>query len=395
MGHEVKLFLCYVQAEFVLKKNSNLLWKGFIKGVTGMNEDVYKRLARVLDTLPNGFPPTESGLELDILKKIFTPDEADLFCDLKLKLEPLETIAERTGRDKDILQEMLTSMSRRGEILGLDLGGTKLYRMVPWILGVYEYQLPRMDRELAELCEQYHNYFAPQFFGMKPHYMQVIPVEEEISPEQEALTYLQASEIIEKGKSFAVAECVCKKEKALLGKGCDKPREVCLGIAPLEGIMEQFPHWGTPISKQRAHELLKEAEDAGLVHLTLNSQQEHFFICNCCGCCCGVLRSINELGIFDSVNTWYYAQIDPELCIMCGVCKDERCQVFAIEQGEESYLVDLQRCIGCGLCVSTCPSGAISLVKKQDEQMDKTPVDEQDWFKQRGEQRGVEIDPYL
>ena len=360
-----------------------------------MNEDVYKRLAKVLDSLPNGFPATEFGLELKILQKIFAPEEAELFCDLKLKLEPVETIAERTGRSPEELEEKLTSMWKRGEIFGVDIGGTKLFKMVPWILGVYEYQLPRMDRELAELCEEYHQYFAQQFFGTKPHYMQVVPVEEEISAQQEPLTYIQASRIIEKGQSFAVAECVCKKEKDLLDQGCEKPREVCLGIAPMEGIMEQFTHWGTPISKQRAYEILKEAEDAGLVHLTLNSQQEHFFICNCCGCCCGVLRAINELGIHDSVNTYYYAQIDPDLCTQCGICKDERCQVFAIEEGEDTYTVDAKRCIGCGLCISTCPAGAISLIRKPNEQLDETPVDEQDWFVQRGERQGLDMSQYL
>lgn len=48
-----------------------------------MSDQVYYKLAKVLDTLPNGFSATENGLEIKLLKKIFTPEEADLFCDLR------------------------------------------------------------------------------------------------------------------------------------------------------------------------------------------------------------------------------------------------------------------------------------------------------------------------
>ncbi len=58
-----------------------------------MNNDPYRRLVEVLDILPNGFPATENGLEITLLKKIFEPDEAGLFCRLKLRFETPEQIA--------------------------------------------------------------------------------------------------------------------------------------------------------------------------------------------------------------------------------------------------------------------------------------------------------------
>ena len=67
-----------------------------------MTDDAYHKLAKVLDTLPNGFPATKNGIEIKILKKIFTPEEADLFCDLRLTPETAEQIAERTGRNDEI-----------------------------------------------------------------------------------------------------------------------------------------------------------------------------------------------------------------------------------------------------------------------------------------------------
>ena len=168
-----------------------------------------------------------------------------------------------------------------------------------------------------------------------------------------------------------------------------------MGIAPIPGIFEQRP-LGRVISQEMAHEAIKKAEEAGLVHLTWNVQNGHFFVCNCCGCCCGVLRSINEMGLPAShvVNSYYYAQIDPDTCEACGTCADERCQVNAIREGDDAYEVIAERCIGCGLCVTTCPSDAIQLVRKSAEDLVVPPQDETAWFEERGRLRGVDFSAY-
>jgi electron transport complex protein RnfB len=355
-----------------------------------MNDGIYKQLAMVLDTLPNGFPSTESGIEIKLLEKIFKPQDAELFCDLKLSFETADQIAHRTGRPRAELEDRLTAMWQRGQIFGVDLGSVKIFKMVPWAFGIYEFQLPHMDRELAEMCEEYMPVYGRQFFKKKPQLMQVVPVEKEIQAKQEALPYERASRIIETGKSFQVNECICKKEQGLLGNRCAKPLEVCLAIAPIEGVFKNTAV-GRLINKEEAYDVLRKSEEAGLVHLTWNVASGHFFICNCCGCCCNVLRSINELGISDAVNSYYYAQIDAAECIACGVCKDERCQVNAIEEGEDAYRVIKERCIGCGLCIATCPSEAIQLVRKKTAEMILPPKDEKDWYQERGRLRGVDF----
>src|SRR4030067_1807320 len=119
-----------------------------------MNEDVYARLAKVLDTLPNGFPSTESGVEIKLLKKIFTPEQAELFCNLRLTFETVEEIAQRTGRPLEGLKERLISMAKSGQLFMIKLGRTRYFKMLPWVFGIYEFQLGRLDRELAELNEE-------------------------------------------------------------------------------------------------------------------------------------------------------------------------------------------------------------------------------------------------
>jgi hypothetical protein len=102
-----------------------------------MSDEIYHKLAKVLDTLPSGFPATESGIEIKILKKIFTPEEADLFCDLRLTSEDAEQIAKRTGRSIEGLEEMLISMWKRGEIWADESDGVKRFKMMPWIIGIW------------------------------------------------------------------------------------------------------------------------------------------------------------------------------------------------------------------------------------------------------------------
>lgn len=361
-----------------------------------MSDEIYHKLAKVLDALPNGFPSTESGVEIKILKRIFKPDDIELFCDLKLTFETPEQIASRTGRPIEGLEEKLTSMWERGQIWGMKLGPMKLFRIAPWALGIYEFQLPHMDRELAAMCEEYGGVFGRQFFDKKPQLMQVIPIEREIPGKHESLTYEKVSSLIENGQSFLLNDCICKKGKALLDHRCEKPMEVCLAIAPVPGAFDS-PRSGHVISKTEAYDVLKKSEEAGMVHLTWNVESGQFFICNCCGCCCGVLRSINDHGIPASkvVNSYYYAEIDPDKCEVCGTCLNERCQVNAIEAGEDANRVIREKCIGCGLCVSTCPSEAIQLIRKQSADLVLPPKDEMTWYEERARQRGVDIRDFI
>jgi len=360
-----------------------------------MTDDIYKRLAGVLDTLPNGFPATESGVEIKLLKKIFTPEQAELFCEMRLTFETPEEVALRTGRAVDGLEERLVGMSKSGQLFMIKLEKTQYFKMLPWVFGIYEFQLGRIDREFAEWMEEYAPVYSRQFFSKMPQLMQVLPIENNISDKEEALPYEKVSTIIENGQSFLVNDCICKKEKGIMGRPCDRPVQVCLAVAPIPGVFDNAPA-GRVISRSEAYALLKKTEEEALVHMTSNLQYGSFYICNCCKCCCGVLASINDLGMpaAEVVNSYYYAEIDPDQCIRCGLCSDERCQVGAIEAREDAYRIIRDRCIGCGLCASSCPAEAIRLVHKEPEKRVPPPLTEEAWFEERGKKRGVDFSRY-
>lgn len=360
-----------------------------------MTDDAYARLAKVLDTLPNGFPATDSGVEIKLLKRVFTPEQADLFGRLRLTFETAEEIAARTGLPAEGLAERLIEMARRGQVWMIRLGETPFFRMLPWVFGIYEFQLDRLDREFAELSEAYRPVYARRFFSETPALMQTLPVEETVPSRQEALPYEKVSAIVEQGQSFLVNECICKKEMKILGEPCDRPVHVCLAIAPMPGVFDKSPS-GRKLTKEEAYALLRETEEAGLVHLTGNVQFGHYYICNCCKCCCGVLRSINEFGVPAAtvINSHFRAEIDPDLCTGCGVCAEERCQVGAVAEDGDTYRVLPDRCIGCGLCVGTCPTGALSLVRKDPGEIEPPPLIEEAWFEERGRRRGVDFSDF-
>jgi electron transport complex protein RnfB len=351
-----------------------------------MADEAYYKLRDMLDSMPNGFPATKDGLEIRILKKIFAPEEAEIATRLKMKYETADAVALRTGMDAPYLKTMLPKMANQGQIFGVTIGDAKIYKLIPFVFGIYEWQLPRLDRELAELVELYfEREFGEAFHGHGPSIGKVVPVEAEIPHGSAVEPYESLTALINSAKSWAVADCICKKEKELLGHRCGKPMEVCIGIAPLENFFDTF-FWGRPISKDEALAVLKEAEDAGLVHMTTNQKQGQIFICNCCGCCCGVLRGINEMGKLHAMaHSNYRAVVDADACTGCGVCLD-RCQVRAIDMNGVASVNE--RCIGCGLCVSACPAESVKLARRDRDEIEYVPDDEKDWIRKRAESRG-------
>ncbi len=325
--------------------------------------DIYQRLARFLDRLPAGFPPSPSGAELKLLRKLFTPEEADLFMHLSLINESARVVAFRARLPLAQVTAMLEKMAEKGLIsCNAAPGREALYSVNQYVVGFYEEQVDRLDLELAQLTEEY----GPVYFNDGPWtrvpQLRTIPIKESIPVEHAVMPYERAEDIVHKHTLFAVRNCICRQERQLIGQGCDKPLEVCLsfGIGAEQSVRAGR---GRMISKDEALAIFKQADQAGLVLQPSNSQ-DPIFVCACCGCCCGVLRSIKKFERpADLVSNPFIARHDDSLCSACEACI-ERCQMEAISMLDGAIVFDDRRCIGCGLCVSTCPSGAMSLVRK-------------------------------
>jgi electron transport complex protein RnfB len=359
-----------------------------------MSENVYKKLARRLDAIPNGFPETESGIELKLLAKIYTPEEAALASEMRLTRESAGQIARRAGRDPAEATVILEEMVRRGLIHAKGEGKQRKFGLMPFIVGVYEEQLGRMDAEFARLFEEYHQAFAGGVLSHSPSIHKVIPVEKSIPVEVQVFPYEQASALLNNAKSFGVQKCICRVQKALVGEPCKYPVEVCMVFAPTEGAFEDNPDIRV-ITKEEALQILRETEEAGLIHSSSNVREGHYYICNCCTCCCAIMRGVSRLGIENSVaKSDFYATVDPEMCTGCETCV-ERCQFSAPSLRDNISHVDQKRCVGCGLCVMTCPSGAMTLKRKPEDQISPTPRNIKEWAMERAENRGISLEEIL
>lgn len=351
-------------------------------------QDVYRALAERLNALPNGFPPTSSGVELKLLAKMFAPEEARLAAVMGLEAEPAADIAARAQVDPGVARQTLKQMVKHGLIYAKRGEGELVYGLLPFVVGSYEAQLPRMDAELAALFEQYFQESGGALLRHTPSVHRVIPVEQAIDAELEVYPYERAVELIERAKAWAVRDCICRTQQKLIGKGCAAPLNNCLSFAPVEGAFDHDPV-ARAIDKQEALRILREAAEAGLVHTAGNYRYGVHYICNCCTCCCGILRGVAELGMPTAVaRADFNAQVDAGLCIGCGNCVT-RCRFGALSLADEVSVVRLDRCVGCGLCVSACPTGALSLRRRQDEQP-QTPENLLEWMSIRAQNRGLD-----
>ncbi|MGC9333580.1 MAG: ATP-binding protein [Anaerolineae bacterium] len=354
-----------------------------------MSLDIYQRLAARLDALPNGFPSTESGAELRLLAKIFSPEEAALASVMNLSREPAEDIAARAGTDSKKTQRLLKMMARKGQIRAGRKGGNLAFGLLPFVVGFYEEQLPRMDEELARLFEEYFQEIRGSFVDYAPAIHRVLPVEEAIPAGIEIYPYERATELLESAQSWGVRNCICRVQRALVGKACHHPVENCLLFAPVPGAFDHSDSTRA-ISKEEALRILAEAEEAGLVHSPGNFRDGHYYICNCCTCSCGVLRNVAEFSLPTAIaRSAFVAVVDADDCAGCGDCL-ARCQFEALSVPDMVAIVDSGRCVGCGLCATVCPTEALHLERRPEGEVSAPPVDFMDWMAQRAQARNLE-----
>ncbi len=335
--------------------------------------DPYRTLQERLDQMPVGFPASESGVEIGLLKEVFTPEQAQAAAHLDYKFKSLDEVLAssggRFGSRKD-LQELLDEAVSKGGITRRTRDGQRQYALLPLVLwGMFEHRLKMLTPEYLGNFGQYmQNEFGAEQAQIPLPRSRYIPVEESVEPELRIATYDELHHLIEQaGDRLCIQECVCRKVADLQGKPCAATdrREVCMSFGDLADLYVA-EGWGRRITREEAFEIARTSQAEGLVLMPGNAQ-EATFMCACCDDCCAMLSVYKYLPRpVDIIASNHYVEVDADLCAAHADCIGQ-CPTDALVLHDEVATVDLGRCIGCGLCVPVCPTDAIRLKKKAEE----------------------------
>lgn len=352
-----------------------------------MANDVYLKLAKHLDDLPGGFPRSETGVELRILKRLFTPEQARLALTLTLIPEEPRVIARRAKIDVQDASRRLEDMARKGLIYRIPpKNGVSKYMATQFVIGIWEYHVNDLTPGLVRDMEEYIPTLFNKDLWKKAPQLRTVPVGRSIDAKLEIMSYENAEELVSNKHKAVVAPCICRRERKIAGEGCEKAEETCLVFGMGADYYERNG-LGRVIDRQEVLDILKRADEEALVLQPTNTKKI-LNICCCCGCCCGILRNLRQYPKpAELVATAFVAVADPSTCVGCGVC-EKRCQMDAITMNDKRVAIDSDRCIGCGLCISKCPTDSISLRRKPVELQPRVPENVFEGMKKLANERG-------
>ena len=306
-----------------------------------------------------------------MLELMFPLEQAEVGSRMTPGLHTAEQVAEMTGKSVEEVTRILEDMADNGTVYAVN----NMYSILPLLPGSWEIQLMKgvNDEKSQQLAHLFESYF--QALGDSPNrgmkstavpFSRVIPIYEKLTPETEVLPYEILTNYLDTVDTICVSFCYCRHEGELLGNPCTKPKENCFNFGPFAKFLAERG-FGRLVDRTEAKKIIKEAEEAGLVHCASNTSETISFLCNCCGCHCGIMRSLQTLeGNPMAAVSDYIVKLNEEECTACETCVD-RCQVNAITMADDVAQINYPLCIGCGLCVSTCPTEALSLVLREDK----------------------------
>lgn len=340
-----------------------------------MNKELYVQLRKHLDRQPGGFPETQSGAEIDILKRFYTPEQAKIALKMTTIPESAVKIAKKLKMDEKKAGESLEQMAREGLLFRVPTSDAPLYMQPNFIMGIYEWHVNTVDREIAEYADHvYDGLFEHHWINRKTKQLRVVPVDQSIEHKDTIRGYDMIRELVRGSGNgpYAVAPCVCRVEQLKKGNEVNRPMDTCLTF----GMVARYyieNGIGRELTEDELMEKLTECEKASLVPFGTNSQS----IVNMCMCdkdSCQIFRHLRMLEKpAQEVHAAFSAAIDAKLCNGCKKCT-KKCQIDAIvatdvqvQTGKKAKIheVDPDRCIGCGLCVTACPERAISMQPKE------------------------------
>jgi formate hydrogenlyase subunit 6/NADH:ubiquinone oxidoreductase subunit I len=349
----------------------------------GNVKDVYRKLGKKIDSLPTRAPWNEAFYE--ILKELYTPQEAEVLVTMPYGLASFERVARCTKKDHPQLRLILDSLCEKGLVFDVKVKDKYFYMPAPLAVGIFEMTMMRTrgDLKSAAWARLFHEYMqgTSAFYeanfkdGKRVSVMRTLPHVEAIGEAEvvEILDYEKAAAIVENADRFAIGLCSCRHEKFHLGeKSCQTPLDTCMSFG--SGADALVSHgFAKEASRTEILENVARSKEFKLVLTADNVKEDVGFICQCCGCCCNLMLGITRHGYPNTIVTsTYISQVDTSNCTACEKCA-RACPINAIEmvpilqpltKKTKDPRVDETICLGCGVCALVCHKNAVKLVKR-------------------------------
>lgn len=367
------------------------------------NNSVYSRLIDRLNQFPQGAPLSDTLFK--ILRILFSEQEAGLVAQLPITPVTVTHAAAIWKVDLRSAQKTLETLAGRAILLDIEQNGEQVYCLPPPMAGFFEFALMRVrgdidQKALSELFYQYLNVeedFVRDLFVNNATPLGRIFVQEAVMMPQQALyvlDYERASHIINTAHHIGISMCYCRHKQSHVGAACDAPMDICMTFNNAAASLIKHGY-ARQVDVAECTDLLHKAQACNLVQFGENTQEGVNFICNCCGCCCEALLAIKRFAIAQTIHSNYLACIDTT-CIGCGKCA-KLCPMDAISLSADGTVSVCEadassvngalyaegkaprkaqclteRCIGCGVCVRSCPTASIRMEERPERTI--TPV---------------------
>ena len=363
---------------------------------------------------------TYNDPEYKILEPIIDDEMCAIMMHLRLEANrTVDDVAKRAKQSVEYTQTQLDKLAKTGAVRYRYVDGKRCYFYPIWVPGIMEGILANREQcdKYPVLGESFEAYtrrrpemLAPMLDSGKTgmFFMRVMPVMSAIENDTRTASYDELKTLIENATAISVGPCSCRRARRLMGEGCGHLEEdMCMYLND-NAVCYSEQGYHRLVTKEEAYEILRRAEDNGLVHEINQTPgfEDATAICNCCGCSCLALRLGEYFNAPDMLRTNYVAKVDRDKCVGCMACADacpkkiiekvpykqavlvgcrnqdkgavtrkicdvgcigcmkcqRECPAEAIKIENFVSTIDYDKCVGCGHCADICPRGIISLM---------------------------------
>jgi Pyruvate/2-oxoacid:ferredoxin oxidoreductase delta subunit len=348
-------------------------------------KELYKKLGKKIDGLTMRAPWNDAFY--NILKELYSPEEAEVILQMPYSLAPFVKIREATNVDDIKLRGILENLSSKGLLIDMWIQGKDWYMLSPIIIGIFEFTMMRTgssanSKTWAKLFHDYLNegslYAANAKHQEKVQVLRALAHKEVIKETDfvEVLDYETADYVVRQWDKYAIGYCSCRHEKMHVGeKSCSVPLDTCSSFGMAADYLVRHG-MAKEVSRTEMLENIARSKELKLVLTADNIKNKPQFVCHCCKCCCNVLLGISKHGYSNTlVTSSYISRVDEDKCKGCGLCA-KGCPIEAIKmiptigsnsKNQGKPVVDESICLGCGVCALYCRNQAMKLVKRSQQ----------------------------